>query len=191
MSLVEKAESAIKEEEAAEMTKKMMTAKFDLNDFLRQYKMVTGMGSMSQIVKLIPGMGSISDKQLARVEKQYKIYESMINSMTKDERAAPELLAKSPSRRRRVARGSGRTEQEVSELIGVFTGMRAQMQTMSRMMAISGGATGLAGMPGMDDEEMMASLMGGTGPRPVAPGRVRRKRKSSRATEELMKIKSS
>lgn len=178
VSLVEKAEAAIKEEEAAEMTKKIMSAKFDFNDFLKQYKMVTGMGSMSQIVKMIPGMGSITDKQLARVEQQYKVYEAMINSMTKQERAQPELLAKSPSRRRRIARGSGKEESDVAELVGVFTGMRAQMQTMSRMMAISGGASGLMGMPGMDDEEMMSSLMGGAGPRPVAPGRVRRKKKA-------------
>ncbi|WPT10645.1 Signal recognition particle 54 kDa protein [Picochlorum sp. SENEW3] len=177
VSLVEKAEAAIKEEEAAEMTKKIMSAKFDFNDFLKQYKMVTGMGSMSQIVKMIPGMGSITDKQLARVEQQYKVYEAMINSMTKQERAQPELLAKSPSRRRRVARGSGKEESDVAELVGVFTGMRAQMQTMSRMMAISGGTSGLMGMPGMDDEEMMSSLMGGAGPRPVAPGRIRRKKK--------------
>jgi len=61
VSLVEKAEEAIKEEEAAEMTKKIMSAKFDFNDFLKQYKMVTGMGSMSQIVKMIPGMGGMTD----------------------------------------------------------------------------------------------------------------------------------
>lgn len=179
VSLVEKAEEAIKEEEAAEMTKKIMSAKFDFNDFLKQYKMVTGMGSMSQIVKMIPGMGSITDKQLARVEQQYKVYEAMINSMTVQEREQPELLAKNPSRRRRIARGCGKEESDVAELVGVFTGMRAQMQTMSRMMAISGGAGGLMGMPGMDDEEMMSSLMGGAGPRPVAPGRVRRKKKVS------------
>lgn len=179
VSLVEKAEEAIKEEEAAEMTKKIMSAKFDFNDFLKQYKMVTGMGSMSQIVKMIPGMGSITDKQLARVEQQYKVYEAMINSMTVQEREQPELLAKNPSRRRRIARGCGKEESDVAELVGVFTGMRAQMQTMSRMMAISGGAGGLMGMPGMDDEEMMASLMGGAGPRPVAPGCVRRRKKAA------------
>lgn len=179
VTLVEKAEAAIKEEEAAEMTKKIMSAKFDFNDFLKQYKMVTGMGSMSQIVKMIPGMGSITDKQLARVEQQYKVYEAMINSMTKQEREQPELLAKNPSRRRRIARGSGKEESDVAELVGVFTAMRSQMQTMSRMMAISGGASGLMGMPGMDDEEMMASLMGGAGPRPVTPGHVRRKRRNA------------
>lgn len=179
VSLVERAEDAIKKEEAEEMTRKLMTAKFDFNDFMQQYKMVTGMGSMSQVVRLIPGMGSVTDKQLARLEKQYKQYEAMINSMTKQERETPELLAKSPSRRRRVARGSGRTEQDVAELIAVFTGMRSQMQSLSRMMALSGGVQNIPGMPAMSDEEMMASVLSGTGPRKVEAGKVRRKKKAA------------
>lgn len=174
VTLVEKAEEAIKAEEAEAAIARMMTAKFDFNDFLRQYKMVSGMGSMSQVVKLIPGMNKITEKQLAKVEKQYKRYEAMINSMTRQEREEPELLAKSPSRRRRVARGSGHSEQDISELVAMFTGMRVQLQTMSRMMALSGGA---AGMPGMSDEEMMAAVLGGTGPRKITPGCVRRKKK--------------
>jgi signal recognition particle subunit SRP54 len=68
----------------------------------------------------------------------------MINSMTKQEREQPELLAKSPSRRRRIAQGSGRSDEQVAELIAMFTSMRMQMQTMSRMMALSGGAQGEA-----------------------------------------------
>lgn len=171
ISLVEKAEEVIKEEEAIAMTKKMMAAKFDFNDFLQQYKTVTSMGSLGQIAKMIPGMSGITDKQLAAVEKQYKAYEAMINSMTAEERKTPDLLAKQPARRRRIARGSGKDESEVQELVGVFVAMRAQMSTMSRMMAISGGVP-----PGMDDEEMMGALMGGAGPRQVAPGRVRRKK---------------
>ena len=180
ISLVEKAEEAIKEEEAIEMTKKMMAAKFDFNDFLQQYKTVTSMGSLGQIAKMIPGMGGITDKQLAAVERQYKAYEAMINSMTKEEREKPDLLAKQPSRRRRIARGSGKEEREVQELVGVFVAMRGQMQTMSKMMAISGGMP-----PGMDDEEMMSALMGGAGPRQVTPGRVRRKKNFM----EMMKTK--
>jgi signal recognition particle subunit SRP54 len=171
VTLVEKAEEAIKEEEAVAMTKKMMAAKFDFNDFLQQYKTVTSMGSLGQIAKMIPGMGGITDKQLAQVERQYKAYEAMINSMTKEEREVPDLLAKQPARRRRIARGSGKEEKEVQELVGVFVAMRSQMQTMSKMMAISGGMP-----PGMDDEEMMGALMGGSGPRQVTPGRVRRKK---------------
>jgi len=181
VTLVEKAEDAIKAEEAEEMTRKIMLAKFDFNDFLAQYKMVTGMGSMTQVVKMIPGMGSITDKQLEKVERQYKEYEAMIGSMTKKEREQPELLAKSPSRRRRVARGSGRSEQDVSELVAVFTGMRSQMQSLSRMMALSGGVANVPGMPAMSDEEMMAAVLGGTGPRKVAPGKVRRKKKAMTA----------
>ena len=176
VTLVEKAEDAIKKEEAEVAIARMMTAKFDFNDFLKQYKMVMGMGSMGEVMKMIPGMNKVTEKQIAALEKKYKQYESMISSMTKKEREAPELLAKSPSRRRRVARGSGRTEQDIAELVATFTGMRQQMQTMSRMMALGGG-----GMPSgmMSDEEMMAAVLGGTGPRKVAPGMVRRKRKSA------------
>lgn len=180
VTLVEKAEEAIKADEAEAAIARMMTAKFDFNDFLKQYKMVTGMGSMSEVMKMIPGMNKITEKQLAGVEKQYKRYEAMISSMTGKEKEAPELLAKSPSRRRRVARGSGHTEQDVSELVAMFTGMRAQLQTMSRMMALGGG-----GMPGgmMSDEEMMAEVFSNTGPRKVTPGMVRRKKKMARSSD--------
>ncbi|KAL6782769.1 SRP54L [Auxenochlorella protothecoides x Auxenochlorella symbiontica] len=177
LTLVEKAESMVKEEEAAALTKKMLTAKFDLNDFLKQYKMISGMGNLTSVLKMLPGMSGVSDKQLQAVEAQYKVYESMIQSMTRQERANPDLLAKMPSRRRRVARGSGREEAQVAELIAVYTSMRAQMQTMTRMMALSGGASGLGGMPSMSDEEMMAAALGSAGPRQVPPGKVRRKKR--------------
>lgn len=173
VTLVEKAEEAIKAEDAEAAIARMMTAKFDFNDFLQQYKLVNGMGSMTEVMKMIPGMNKISEKQLAAVEKKYKRYESMIGSMTKKEREFPELLAKSQSRRRRIARGSGYKAEDVTELVAVFTGMRVQLQTMSRMMALGGG-----GMPGqMSDEDMMEAVLGGTGPRKVTAGMVRRKKK--------------
>lgn len=173
VTLVEKAEDAIKAEDAEAAIARMMTAKFDFNDFLQQYKLVNGMGSMTEVMKMIPGMNKISEKQLAAVEKKYKRYESMIGSMTKQERELPELLAKSQSRRRRIARGSGYKPEDVTELVAMFTGMRTQLQTMSRMMALGGG-----GMPGqMSDEDMMAAVLGGTGPRKVPAGMVRRKKK--------------
>lgn len=187
VTLVEKAEEAVNADEAAELAKRMMTAKFDFNDFLKQYKMVSGMGNLSSLVKMLPGMNQIQEKQIQEVERRYAVFESMINSMTKKEREQPELLAKSPSRRRRVAQGSGRSEEQVSELVAMFASMRAQMQTMSRMMALSGGAQGLAGMPQMSDEEMMEAVMGSTGPRKVAPGKVRRKR-GSRGLAELVAL---
>ncbi|KAL4537855.1 hypothetical protein Ndes2437B_g08950 [Nannochloris sp. 'desiccata'] len=146
VTLVEKAEEAIKAEDAEAAIARMMTAKFDFNDFLQQYKLVNGMGSMTEVMKMIPGMNKISEKQLAAVEKKYKRYESMIGSMTKKEREFPELLAKSQSRRRRIARGSGYKAEDVTELVAMFTGMRVQLQTMSRMMALGGG-----GMPGQNE----------------------------------------
>lgn len=75
-----------------------------------------------------------------------------INSMTKQERAQPDLLAKSPSRRRRVALGSGRTERDVADLIGVFTQLRIRMQSVTKMMAAGGQLP-----PGMlNDEELLS-----------------------------------
>lgn len=188
ITLVERAEEAIKEEEAAEIAERLMKAKFDFNDFMKQYKMVTGLGSLGQVAKLIPGMNKVTEKQLEKLERQYQRYENMIGSMTKKEREEPELLAKSPSRRRRVARGSGFNEQDVAELVAVFTGMRSQMQGLSRVMALSGGGMNIPGMPQMSDEEMMATVLGGTGPRKVAPGKVRRKRILSVGSEDTSNI---
>lgn len=75
---VEKAQDAIKEEDAAAMMKKMLANKFDFNDFLSQYKSVNKMGSLGSVMKMIPGMGGVDDKQLAAVEKKYALYESVI-----------------------------------------------------------------------------------------------------------------
>lgn len=83
-------------------------------------------------------MNKITDQQMAQAEKQFKVWESMIQSMTPHERETPEVLASSPSRRRRIARGSGRKEIDVSNMIGMFTQMRGRMQNMTRMMKMSG-----------------------------------------------------
>lgn len=117
----------------------MLESKFDFNDFIQQYKMISKMGNMGNLIKMMPGVPQISDKQLYAVEKQFKIYDSLIKSMTPQERENPDLLAKSPSRRRRIARGSGRTERDVNDLFGTFTGMRATMQNMTKMLGLKGG----------------------------------------------------
>ena len=75
---VEKAQGAIKEEDAAAMMRKMLSNKFDFNDFLSQYKSVNKMGSLGSVMKMIPGMGGVDDKQLVEVEKKYAVYESVI-----------------------------------------------------------------------------------------------------------------
>ena len=75
---------------------------------------------------------------MAAADKQAKVWESMIQSMTPKEREDPELLASTPSRRRRIARGSGRKEVDVSNMIARFSQMRSKMKDMSRMMNMSG-----------------------------------------------------
>lgn len=88
------------------------------------------------------GFNKINDKQLAEAEKQMKKYEVMISSMTPQERSTPELLATGPSRRRRIARGSGRKELDVTNMVAQFSAMRSRMRDMSKMMAMSGGRGG-------------------------------------------------
>jgi hypothetical protein len=75
---VEKAQDAINEEDAAAMMKKMLSSKFDFNDFLGQYKSVNKMGSLGSVLKMIPGLSGVDDKQLVEVEKKYIVYESII-----------------------------------------------------------------------------------------------------------------
>ncbi|KAK9837742.1 hypothetical protein WJX74_004050 [Apatococcus lobatus] len=175
LTLVEKAEEAAKQNDTEYMMKRLMQNKFDFNDFLNQYKMMNSMGTMGQVMKMIPGFNQITDKQTAAAEKSMARYEVMISSMTKQERADPELLALNISRRRRIARGSGNKEKDVSELMGVYTGMRGQFKRLAKMMQ-SGGMGGMQGMPKMTEQEMLQATLEGAGPRKVSPGKVRRKR---------------
>jgi signal recognition particle subunit SRP54 len=172
LSLVEKAEAAIAEKDAEAMTKRMLAAKFDFNDFLKQYEAVTGMGGMGALMKMLPGMAAITDKQLAAAEAQFKVYKSMIDSMTPGERADPDLLARVPSRRRRVARGSGRSETDVAGLLATFAGMRSRMRSLSSMLT-GGGAGAPPGM--LSNEELMEATVS-TAAAGVPAGKVRRRR---------------
>ena len=163
LTLVEKAQEEIDLADVEKMQSKIMEAKFDFNDFVKQMRLLKNMGSLGGVLKMIPGMGKISGADLAKGETQLKRTESMINSMTKDEKADPDLLAQSPSRRRRVAKGSGFEEKDVSKLVKDFTKMRSMMQNMGRGMpgmgmpgmgmglpGMGGGMPGM-GMPGMGD----------------------------------------
>lgn len=144
ITLVEKAQEEIDIADAEKMQQKMLEAKFDFNDFLKQMRILKNMGSLGGLLKLIPGMGKISDDQLRQGEVQLKRTEAMINSMTMEERRNPDLLAKSPGRRRRIARGSGYQESDVGKLVTDFTKMRSMMQQMGQ-----GKFPGMPGMPGM------------------------------------------
>ena len=158
LTLVEKAQEELDLADVEKMQSKIMEAKFDFNDFIKQMRLLKNMGSLGGVLKLIPGMGKISGADLAKGETQLKRTESMINSMTKKEKTNPELLAQSPSRRRRVAKGSGFEEKDVAKLVQDFTKMRSMMQNMGR------------GMPGMGMPGMGMPGMGGGMPGMGMPG---------------------
>ncbi|WP_310426157.1 signal recognition particle protein [Chamaesiphon sp. VAR_48_metabat_135_sub] len=151
LTLVEKAQEDFDIADAAKLTEKILEAKFDFNDFIKQMRMLKNMGSLGGLIKMIPGMGKLSDGQLKQGEDQLKKAEAMIQSMTKEERGNPELLASTPSRRRRIAKGCGYSENDVNKLIAEFTRMRSMMQQMSmgNFPGMGGGKSGTgAGLPG-------------------------------------------
>jgi signal recognition particle subunit SRP54 len=113
------------------------------------------MGSLGGLMKLIPGMNKIDDGMLKQGEQQLRKIEAMIGSMTEAERQQPELLASQPSRRRRIAAGSGHVPADVDKVLADFQKMRGFMQQMSR--------GGMPGMPGMGMPGMGMPGMGGPG----------------------------
>ncbi|ACB52820.1 signal recognition particle protein [Crocosphaera subtropica ATCC 51142] len=155
LTLVEKAQEEIDLSDVEQMQSKILEAKFDFNDFLKQMRLMKNMGSFGSILKMIPGMNKLSTKDIEKGEGELKRTEAMISSMTLEERKNPDILAKSPSRRRRIAQGSGHPEAEVSKLIKNFTRMRGMMQQMGQggmpaMPGMGGGMPGMGGgMPGM------------------------------------------
>ncbi|MBN3894452.1 MAG: signal recognition particle protein [Nostoc sp. NOS(2021)] len=162
LTLVEKAQEEFDLADAEKMQEKILSAKFDFTDFLKQLRMLKNMGSLGGLIKMIPGMNKLSDDQLKQGETQLKRCEAMINSMTRQERHDPDLLASSPSRRRRIASGSGYRESDVTKLVGDFQKMRSLMQQM--------GQGGFPGMPGMFGGGGMGNAFAGAGDRPAAPG---------------------
>ncbi|MEH1793598.1 MULTISPECIES: signal recognition particle protein [unclassified Nostoc] len=162
LTLVEKAQEEFDLADAEKMQEKILSAKFDFTDFLKQLRMLKNMGSLGGFIKMIPGMNKLSDDQLKQGETQLKRCEAMINSMTRQERHDPDLLASSPSRRRRIATGSGYRESDVTKLVGDFQKMRSLMQQM--------GQGGFPGMPGMFGGGGMGNAFAGAGNRPAAPG---------------------
>jgi signal recognition particle subunit SRP54 len=139
LTLIEKAEAQVDREEAQAQSQKLLAGKFDFEDFLKQMQMIKKMGPISGLLGMIPGMGKqlkganlddLDDGALNRVE-------AIITSMTAQERRNPKLL-QNPSRARRIARGSGSTQQDVQKLVKQF----GQMQKMMRQM-------GKGGMPKM------------------------------------------
>ncbi|MCC3433138.1 MAG: signal recognition particle protein [Microcoleus sp. PH2017_04_SCI_O_A] len=155
LTLVERAQEEFDIADAEKMQEKMLTAKFDFTDFLKQTRLLKNMGSLGGIMKMIPGMNKLTDEQMRQGEVQLKRTEAMINSMTTEERRNPELLASSPSRRRRIGKGAGYAENDVTKLVSDFQKMRTMMQQMSQ-----GNFTGMGGLPGMPGMPGMQGMQG-------------------------------
>lgn len=127
VSLVEKAQEVIDENEAKSLEEKIKSQKFDLNDFLKQLQTIKKLGSLGGILKLIPGMPKIDD--LAPAEKEMKKVEAIIQSMTKEERKKPDILK--ASRKIRIAKGSGTEVSDVNKLLKQFDQMKSMMKMFS------------------------------------------------------------
>ena len=131
VTLVEKAQEAIEEEEAKKLEEKLKKNKFDLEDFLKQLQFIKKMGPIENILKMIPGLGS----QIKNVEvdpKAFKRIEAIILSMTPEERRKPEII--NGSRKKRIAKGSGTSVEEVNRLLKQFFEMKKMIKQMNKLM---------------------------------------------------------
>jgi signal recognition particle subunit SRP54 len=173
LTLIERAEAAIEEEEKEQLERRMLKGEFSFDDFLSSYKMIRRMGPLQGVLKMIPGLG----KQLEGLdqvdERQLKRVEAMILSMTPHERRVPHVI--DASRRRRIAAGSGSTVEQVNQLIDA----RKQMAKMMKMVG-SGKMPQIpgAGMPG---NGLPAQQLGQGPPRPSATRKSKSKRKKKKA----------
>ena len=144
LTFIEKAQSTFDEDQAAILEKKILQATFDLEDFLNQLQQLKKMGPLSQIMEMIPGFSAMKGKINADEldESQLTRTEAIIHSMTPQERQKPEMIG--GSRRKRIARGSGTTPQDVNQLLNQFR----QMQKMMRQMTTGKGRKNMMKMLG-------------------------------------------
>ncbi len=131
LSLIDKAQSAFDEKEARKLEKKLKKRDFDLEDFQGQLKQIKKLGSLEQILGMLPGMGQIKQlKKLKPDERELIKIEAIINSMTKEERRHYKII--NGSRRKRIARGSGTKVQDVNRLLKNFVQTKKMMETFTK-----------------------------------------------------------
>src|SRR6476659_2551335 len=199
LSLIEEVQAKVDQEEAEEQFKKLQKNEFTLDDFRSQLSQVKKLGSFSKIMKLLPdqllggiGMPQMDEEQSKLMEKEMRRTESIIDSMTREERTDHRIL--NANRRRRIARGSGTHVAEVNKLIKQYTEMRQMMRQLTssgmfggsglkgKMMRKMAGMPDMAGLAGMSgDGEDMASFPS-LGATPAGPSRkkIKKKRKKKR-----------
>lgn len=137
MSLIERAQEEMDQEEAQRAGAKLIKGEFNLDDFLKQMQQVKRMGPIGQLLEMIPGMGKMAkDVDLSGAEKDLKRIEAIIQSMTPEERQRPKILK--ASRKRRIAAGSGTSVQEVNALLKQFQEMQNMMKQMGRGKGLGG-----------------------------------------------------
>ena len=152
-SLIEKAAAQVDEEQAKELSQKLRKAEFDYNDFLSQMQQIKKMGGMGSILSMMPGVGSqLAGVDMDEGERSMHRVESIILSMTKEERANPGLM--NPSRKQRIAKGAGVDIGEVNRLVKQFDKMKKMMKQMPGLMG-GGKRKGMKGLGGL------GGLMGG------------------------------
>ena len=131
LSLIEKAQQNFDDKQAAELERKMREQSFTLTDFLEQFKQVRGMGSLDQLMGMIPGVNTAALKDVKVDERQLDRIEAIILSMTPEERDKPDLI--NASRKRRIADGSGMKVEDVNRLLKQYDQMKQMMKKFSAM----------------------------------------------------------
>lgn len=188
LSLIERAQETIDQEEALKSQAKLQQGKFDLEDFLSAMRQLKRMGSLRSIMEMMPGFNKLTDLEgmdEALEGDSLKRVEAMILSMTKEERRNPDII--NGSRRKRIAKGSGTTPQELNQLLEQFGEMRTMIRQvssgkgpwakMARQYAKNGGMPGMPGLPGMPDGMSMPAL-------PSTPARSGGGKKSGKAARK-------
>ncbi|EPD52819.1 signal recognition particle protein [Paenisporosarcina sp. FSL H8-0542] len=147
LSLIEKAQANVDEEKAKELEEKFRTQSFTLDDFVEQLNQVKKMGPLEDIIKMLPGAGKIKGLENAKVdEKQMGRVEAIIYAMTPQEKTTPDII--NSSRKKRIAKGSGTSIQDVNRLLKQFEDMKKMMKQMSNMQQQKGKKK--MKMPGLD-----------------------------------------
>ncbi len=148
VTLVEKVQEEIDEKEARRDAEKMMKGEFTLEDMVLQMKKIQRMGSLTSLMKLIPGMPSISEEQRVQAEKEMKNLEAIVNSMTPEERRHPEILKN--SRKIRIANGCGKTNADINRVLKKYDQMKLAMKQLQQYKKSGrmppGGLNGLGGL---------------------------------------------
>ena len=131
LTLIDRAQEAFDEKEAAELEAKIKKQTFDLNDFLAQLQQIKKMGSLSQLIGMMPGVDkkTLDSVDMDKSEKRLKHIEAIIHSMTEEERQKPQIIG--ASRKVRISKGSGTKVQEVNELLKQFDQMKKMMKEFS------------------------------------------------------------